>query len=165
MLREPFFYVEIEFMATKTLQIKKKKRAVLTPKSLNVVHDESGEILVPDDAFISQSVEDAVEAVQQGGKRPVLPQGLQTSHFFDAYLAESQNLKQAVPQSQTSEVPAPEPPPSSPAREVPGAPCFKFFCYRCGQKLRVPAAWAGKMHTCKACHSDIIIPEPLAESP
>ncbi|MCC5845383.1 MAG: hypothetical protein JJU05_14130 [Verrucomicrobia bacterium] len=147
-------------MATKTLQIKKKKRVVLAPKSIKAVHQDSEEIEVPDDAFVSQSVEDALEAKSQ--PNPILPQGLQTSHFFDAYLAESQKLKQTASNQEeanaVSEAQAPETPPT---REVLGAPTFKFFCYRCGQKLQVPVAWANKMHTCKSCGYEIVIPPPL----
>lgn len=139
-------------MATKTLHIKKKKRIVLAPKSLNAVHEDSGEISVPDDAFISQSVVEAVES--QRNPNSILPQGLQTSHFFDAYLAESQKLKQSMPSGAGT---------GAPAREVLGAPTFKFFCCRCGQKLQVPVAWANKMHTCIACGHEIQIPPPLSE--
>ncbi len=38
---------------------------------------------------------------------------------------------------------------------------FKFFCYRCGQKLQVPVAWSGRQHPCGRCGESILIPEPL----
>jgi hypothetical protein len=147
-------------MATKTLQIKNKKRVVLTPKSVKAVYRDTEKIVVPEDAFCSEPVEDALEEIKSPGS--VLPQGLQTSHFFDAYLAESQQLKQSVPKPEDSasapEAPAP---PVVPVREALGMPTFKFFCYRCGQKLQVPVAWANKMHVCKSCGYDIVIPPPL----
>jgi hypothetical protein len=145
-------------MATKTLHIKRKKKIVLAPKSLSAVHDDSEAIVVPDDAFVSQSVQDVVAAKQGNGA--VLPQGLQTSHFFDAYLAESQKLKHrpaekgAVAGGQETAQPAS-------SREVLGMPTFKFFCYRCGQKLQVPISWANKMQTCGCCGHEIRIPPPL----
>ncbi len=47
------------------------------------------------------------------------------------------------------------------AMEVLGEPTFKFFCYRCGQKLQVPVSWSNKSHTCGRCGHDIVIPPPL----
>lgn len=143
-------YEENKTMATKTLQIKRRKKIVLAPKSVTMVHEDSGEIAVPDSAFVSQAVENAV--YPPGAADAVIPQGLQTGHFFDVYLAESQKLK---PPTVESKAPRPA------TREVLGAPTFKFFCCRCGQKLQVPMAWASKMHTCKSCGHEIVIPPPL----
>ena len=42
-----------------------------------------------------------------------------------------------------------------------GEPTFKFFCYRCGQKLMVPVSWANRGYPCGRCGHDIIIPPPL----
>lgn len=58
--------------------------------------------------------------------------------------------------SLTQRTPQPTPP-----REVLGEPSFKFFCYRCGQKLQVPVSWANKSYPCGRCHNDIVIPPPL----
>jgi DNA-directed RNA polymerase subunit RPC12/RpoP len=136
-------------MATKTLHIKRKKKIVLAPKSLTAVNEESAALAVPADAYISgggmQAVGDRVSGV--------ILEGLQTSHFFDACLAESQKLKAPPVTEKTA--------PRAPAREVLGAATFKFFCYRCGQKLQVPVAWSNKMHTCRSCGHDILIPPPL----
>ena len=38
---------------------------------------------------------------------------------------------------------------------------FKFYCYRCGQKLKVPVSWANRMYPCIRCRHDILIPPPL----
>ncbi len=51
--------------------------------------------------------------------------------------------------------------PVKPPREVVGEPTFKFFCYRCGQKLMVPVSWANKSYPCGRCHHEIVIPPPL----
>lgn len=42
-------------------------------------------------------------------------------------------------------------------------PTFKFFCYRCGQKLKVPMEWANMSTRCLRCDHDIVIPPPLME--
>jgi len=59
--------------------------------------------------------------------------------------------------SQTQRTPLPKPP-----KEVLGEPTFKFFCYRCGQKLMVPVSWANKSYPCRRCGHDIVIPPPLS---
>lgn len=38
---------------------------------------------------------------------------------------------------------------------------FKFHCYRCGQKLKVPVAWANMSIPCRRCGHEIVIPPPL----
>lgn len=40
-------------------------------------------------------------------------------------------------------------------------PTFKFFCYRCGQKLKVPFSWANLSTTCGRCGRDLVVPPPL----
>ena len=40
---------------------------------------------------------------------------------------------------------------------------FKFYCYRCGQRLKVPLSWAKKSLECGQCERTIIIPPPLEE--
>jgi hypothetical protein len=40
---------------------------------------------------------------------------------------------------------------------------FKFHCYRCGQRLKVPVAWANKSIPCGRCGHDLVIPPPLVE--
>lgn len=53
------------------------------------------------------------------------------------------------------------------SKEVPPekkeVPSFKFFCYRCGQKLKVPMEWANMSTRCLRCDHDIVIPPPLME--
>lgn len=68
----------------------------------------------------------------------------------------SQVEQRPLDPSQTQRTPQPTPP-----REVLGEPTFKFFCYRCGQKLQVPVSWANKSYPCGRCHNDIVIPPPL----
>gem|GEM_PF-1515990 len=46
-------------------------------------------------------------------------------------------------------------------KEVLGEPSFKFFCCRCGQKLKVPVSWANKNFSCVRCGHEITIPPPL----
>lgn len=41
-------------------------------------------------------------------------------------------------------------------------PTFKFFCYRCGQKLKVPRSWANLSTTCGRCKHDVVVPPPLS---
>lgn len=136
-------------MATKTLHIKRKKKIVLAPKSVTKVNQESAALSVPDDAYLSGGGMERVGDAAAG----IVPEALQTGHFFDQYLAESQKLKAPPVTEKTA--------PRAPAREVLGAATFKFFCYRCGQKLQVPVAWSNKMHTCRSCGHDILIPPPL----
>lgn len=40
-------------------------------------------------------------------------------------------------------------------------PTFKFFCYRCGQKLKVPFSWANLSTTCGRCGHDLVVPPPI----
>jgi hypothetical protein len=132
-------------MATKPEQIKKKRTVVLKPKRVQFV--ETPEVHVP----VAVGDDEAGEgpAGKRPPRRPVLPQALQTAHFFDAGQAESRE--------------PPPPPPRQSGREVPGVPTFKFFCCRCGQKLQVPVGWANKLHQCRSCGHDIVIPPPLTE--
>jgi DNA-directed RNA polymerase subunit RPC12/RpoP len=37
---------------------------------------------------------------------------------------------------------------------------FKFYCYRCGQKLEAHTDWSGMNVECTTCHSKIQIPPP-----
>lgn len=39
---------------------------------------------------------------------------------------------------------------------------FKFYCCRCGQKLKVLTSWAGHMRACPICHHEILVPHPLS---
>jgi hypothetical protein len=67
----------------------------------------------------------------------------------------------AVPSPPPPPPPPKAAPPPPPVREVLGEPTFKFYCYRCGQKLKVPVSWANKMYPCIRCGHDIMIPPPL----
>jgi hypothetical protein len=40
---------------------------------------------------------------------------------------------------------------------------FRFYCYRCGQRLKVPVSWAKMGIACGRCERNIIIPPPLEE--
>lgn len=40
---------------------------------------------------------------------------------------------------------------------------YRFYCYRCGQRLKVPLSWAKKIIECGRCARKIIIPPPLEE--
>lgn len=40
---------------------------------------------------------------------------------------------------------------------------YRFYCYRCGQRLKVPLSWAKKIIECGRCARKIIIPPPLKE--
>ncbi len=56
-----------------------------------------------------------------------------------------------------------EPGPKEIPPEEVEVPTFKFFCYRCGQKLKVPMEWANMSTRCLRCNHDIVIPPPLME--
>jgi hypothetical protein len=40
---------------------------------------------------------------------------------------------------------------------------FRFHCYRCGQRLKVPVSWAKMSIHCGRCDRKLIIPPPLEE--
>jgi hypothetical protein len=58
----------------------------------------------------------------------------------------------------TEKATEPETKAAPPAKEE--NPTFKFFCYRCGQKLQVFVSWAGAMHPCPMCKSKVLVPPP-----
>jgi DNA-directed RNA polymerase subunit RPC12/RpoP len=67
-------------------------------------------------------------------------------------------VKQVPLEPEEMEQSPPEIPPEK--KEV---PTFKFYCYRCGQKLKVPVEWANMSTRCLRCGHDIVVPPPLME--
>gem|GEM_PF-2085981 len=74
-----------------------------------------------------------------------------------------------LPEDAEEEAPASENPPPERDRARPIAPSesreveFKFYCYRCGQKLKVPLSWAERKYPCIRCKQEIVIPTPPEE--
>jgi hypothetical protein len=170
-------------MAGKPTKIKRKKSVVLQPKQLEVVEDppESGEAPPPArrKVVIQKASEPGTRVVKRSGTPSVvesksaeeprseepeaedeLPADVSSLPVGKPVDLNSRSVNDPVMQ-RPLDVDAAPPAPRKPPREVLGEPTFKFFCYRCGQKLMVPVSWANKSYPCGRCGHDIVIPPPL----
>lgn len=180
-------------MSGNSIRIKRKK-SVLQPRGVQVVHTQTHEIETAAPPDVPSQV------AEEPSQRKVIlskPNGDVKSKVVRRNTAQSVTVKRNTTRLKRPSTEAPvrspststptdakareadgssdepaaatiEPPPdikvkqkSRPAMEVLGEPSFKFFCYRCGQKLQVPVSWANKSHTCGRCGHDIVIPPPL----
>jgi len=126
-------------MATKVI-VKKKKSVILKPKSIKTESTPaSGKTLHlddPDDEVMDASQSTVVEL-------------------------NSSTLRDPIPQKKLEPEEAEPTPEDIPPQEE----MFKFFCYRCGQKLKVPMSWANMSIRCGRCDHDLVIPPPLMTLP
>ncbi|MCH8510550.1 MAG: hypothetical protein LAT83_02750 [Kiritimatiellae bacterium] len=164
----------------------KRKSSVLQPRGVQVVYTKTNEIeqADPPPRLEEPPVQRKVIVSKPNGdvKSKVVRRSTAQSVTVKRHTT---RLKRPSAEAPATAVPAPaqrepapppsepaaapiEPPPeikvkqkSRPSMEVLGEPTFKFFCYRCGQKLQVPVSWANKSHTCGRCGHDIVIPPPL----
>lgn len=129
-------------MPAKKIRIK-KKIVVLTPRSIEHVMNESKKT----DAFNTLHIEDQDDDVMDNSASSVVE-------------LNSSTLRDPVEQRPL----APEKTKPSPKIDLTqdlSEPTFKFFCYRCGQKLKVPNSWANMSTTCARCKHDVVVPPPL----
>lgn len=158
------------------LRVKKKKSFVLTPRSVETVESEEAPTLRQKRKITIQSskakLDEAAESdlgahdnksvTLKGGNEDLQvaeeSETLETTETAPTEL-NSSTVKDSVPQvplsteeaETTQELPDPE------------EEHFKFFCYRCGQRLKVPVSWANKSTPCGRCGHDLVIPPPLVE--
>ncbi len=129
-------------MPTKKIRIK-KKNVVLSPRSIEHVISEPA---VPD-ASQTLHIDDPDEDVIDNSASTVVE-------------LNSSTMKDPVEQRPLE----PEKTKASPKIDLTqdlSEPTFKFFCYRCGQKLKVPLSWANLSTSCARCKHDVVVPPPL----
>ena len=158
----------------------KRKSTALQPRSVEVVHtrtEDLNEVEAPEESGPRPERRKVVVTKSKSAPQSrVIRRGGEPAE--EAAPAQIRSKRPAVKQAPKPTEPEPEPEPAQveaalpdpqaqvvvkqkPPREVLGEPTFKFFCYRCGQKLMVPVSWANKTHTCGRCNHDIVIPPPL----
>ncbi|MEX2606219.1 MAG: hypothetical protein WD708_02645 [Kiritimatiellia bacterium] len=159
----------------KIIRVKGKKKPVtLVAKNVQKVDSESGE---PEEKVAKKKV-----MISKPGPQPEkdesaeiseIPKASQTFHIEDpdeqildasdsmAVELNSSTIKDPVKQVPLEPEEVEPSPPEIPSEEE--VPSFKFHCYRCGQKLKVPVEWANMSTRCLRCEHDIVIPPPLME--
>ncbi len=159
----------------KIIRVKSKKPVTLVAKNLQKADPETGEA---EEAVAKKKV-----VISKPGPQPEkdasaasseIPAPSQTFHIedpddeiLDASDSMAVELNSSTIKDPVKQVPLePEEVEPSP-REIPPeekeVPTFKFYCYRCGQKLKVPVEWANMSTRCLRCEHDIVIPPPLME--
>jgi hypothetical protein len=168
-------------------KIKRKKSIVLQAKNVEVVGSDTVETppVAQRKVMVSKTQSHASVSIRRNGKgdeeerssrantqhvdvpddtaeqdKVILPRDTSTLPVAKAVDLNSATVKDQVMQKPLDVDQAP-PAPRKPPHEVLGEPTFKFFCYRCGQKLMVPVSWANKSYPCGRCGHDIVIPPPL----
>jgi len=139
-------------MPPKKIVVKKKKKSiVLSPRNVEVFHyDDSTEPSPASQTLhIPDPDEDEDEDVLDNSASGVVELNSSTSDY-------------AVEQRPLEPESAEESPDLDLTQDL-SEPTFKFFCYRCGQKLKVPSSWANKSTNCARCEQDVVIPPPLTE--
>lgn len=134
-------------MPPKKIRIIKKKEVTLTPKSIERVNSE------PKGTNPSQTLH-----IEDPDEQEVIDNSASTVVELN-----SSTIKDPVEQRPLQ----PEKAKSSPKVDLTqdlSEPTFKFFCYRCGQKLKVPVSWANLSTTCARCGHDLVVPPPIAGS-
>lgn len=128
-------------MPAKKIVIKKKNSVILTPKIIGQENDKVGPsqtLHIPDpdeDEALDNSASGVVELNSSTVKDPVKQRPLNTDQVQSSpELDLTQDLTE---------------------------PTFKFYCYRCGQKLKVPLSWADHSTSCARCGRDVVVPPPL----
>lgn len=164
-------------MASKKIirvQGKKKPRTLVAKnvKKADPEAEDAEETLLKKNALISTSA--PLPEKNESAENSEIPKASQTFHIEDpddeildasdsmAVELNSSTIKDPVKQFplEPEEV---EPSPKEVPPEKKEVPSFKFFCYRCGQKLKVPVEWANMSTRCLRCEHDIVIPPPLME--
>ncbi|MGA0334230.1 MAG: hypothetical protein ACO3N7_07915 [Kiritimatiellia bacterium] len=129
-------------MPAKKIIVKKKGSVVLTPKVMIQDHNSkpgpSQTLHIPD-----PEDEDALDNSASGAVH------LNSSTLRDPVEQRPLNPEQS------------EPSPKMDLTQDLAEPTFKFYCYRCGQKLKVPVSWAHLSTTCGRCGRDLVVPPPL----
>ena len=160
------------------VKIKKKKSLVLTPRNVETVDTDSPAESPPaappgkrkvvikagsegiarkasappkENSSTLRVEEDEIEVVMEENV-------LDASDSMAVELNSSTVRDPVLQQPLTPENAEPSPPGPQPEDEH-----FKFFCYRCGQRLKVPVVWANKSIPCGRCGHDLVIPPPLVD--
>lgn len=159
----------------KIIRVKGKKKPVtLVAKNVQRADQEAGE---------EASEANEKKVISKSGPQPEkedsseisdVPKASQTFHIedpddeiLDASDSMAVELNSSTVKDPVKQVPLEpeevEPSPKEIPPEEVEIPTFKFFCYRCGQKLKVPIEWANMSTRCLRCEHDIVIPPPLME--
>lgn len=166
-------------MPSKPTKIKRKKTIVLQPKDMDSTQDVTPKSASPSSGPVRRKV---VKKPAASGKIPTRQSQIRSKSRVSEEINPEELIETVDMQVPTDidslpvgkPVSIPENPTANPldpsgkefaptnsSREVVGEPTFKFFCYRCGQKLIVPVSWANKSYPCGRCHHEIVIPPPL----
>jgi len=129
--------------AKKIVVKKKKKKVTLSARNVQVVKDESPEPHPSQTVHMDASEEEALD-----------------NSASTVVELNSSTLKDPVKQIPLEPEKAEPSPKSDSIQELPEE-TFKFHCYRCGQKLKVPLSWANMSTTCGRCRHDVVVPPPL----
>lgn len=137
-------------MPAKKIVVKKKKSVVLNPRSV--------ERIQMDDAVVKSPLlksNQTLHIEEDPDDENVLDNSASTVVELN-----SSTLKDPVEQRPLE----PEKAKASPKIDLTqdlSEPTFKFYCYRCGQKLKVPLSWANLSTICGRCGRDLVVPPPL----
>lgn len=166
-------------MAGKPTKIKKKKSVLLAARDVRVVDgDEGASGDNKTRIVITSTGKSGVKRIRRTGPGTVSTRPrTQRIDASQSISAPSENSLTATPvdmddpdmkaDMENDPLPPPEDLKPTEGSGVPdkvradGEPTFKFFCYRCGQKLMVPISWANNMYPCGRCGHDITIPPPM----
>ncbi|WFB36570.1 hypothetical protein P3T73_02195 [Kiritimatiellota bacterium B12222] len=126
--------------AKKTIRVKRKATGALTPKKIIRIDTNAPEpmhtVKIDDTDVLDNASSGVVKLNSSTLKDPVEQRPLDPETAEDSPdLDLTQDLTEAT---------------------------FKFFCYRCGQKLKVPISWANMSTSCGRCGHDLVVPPPLA---
>lgn len=163
-------------MPSKKLQIKKKSSVVLTPKKIDTVETEGApppsgprKITIRStksklDKVSKESIgahdnKSATLKVQDDELRFADEEDVLDASQSSVVELNSSTVKDPVPQIPLE----PEKAEATQKLPDPKEEHFKFFCYRCGQRLKVPVSWANKSTPCGRCGHDLVVPPPLVE--
>jgi hypothetical protein len=136
-------------MPAKKIIVKKKKSVVLNPRSVERVQ-------IDDDAVKSPLLKtNQTLRIEDSDDEEALDNSASTVVELN-----SSTLKDPVEQRPLQPEKAKASPKIDLTQDLSG-PTFKFYCYRCGQKLKVPLSWANLSTTCGRCGRDLVVPPPL----
>ena len=131
--------------APKRLVIKSAKDRQIEQKKKAIQIDEEASTFVVDDYVLQISKKKAID-VDASGTQAV---DLNSSDLVE-------DIEQ-IPLEPDQVEPHPAYDPNAPVK------AFKFHCYRCGQKLKVPVTWANMSIPCGRCGHELVIPPPLLD--
>lgn len=169
-------------MATRKIQVKKKKSITLVPKpSEKTTASSSASAKAmkspePSPAKKKKSgieweeteVEEAARIIMRAHKQRSKAQEEgelpEEQEIFDASDSVAVELNSPDLHDHEPQIPLkPDEAETTAEPPTPGADSFKFYCYRCGQRLKVPVSWANKSTPCGRCGHDLVIPPPLIQ--